>query len=277
MPFLCRAAPTGYLPAADDYEDDLAGYNADQTDTRSDDLAGYGDDNLSGYENGSDGQAEGKGQAQYGDDQKQYGDDQEQYEDDQYQYEESSGADPKNNEDNLSIEEALAEASASDAPVVGSASNVDPSIAAPDTGRTADAEYGAPEEGSGDGGTGYSVPQEAGAKDVGGDYSAPPEYKDQSRIADDSYGAPGAAEADYSAPRTADDEYGAPGQYADSQNDFPFAIVEGRQGSEAVTGNLETKVCPGGSLDVCVSVCPGITARVYVACVQGCADRCPEL
>merc|ERR1712106_60764 len=40
-----RAAPTGYLPAADDYEyeeEDLAGYNTDQAGTRSDDLDGYG-------------------------------------------------------------------------------------------------------------------------------------------------------------------------------------------------------------------------------------------
>ena len=81
--------------------------------------------------------------------------------------------------------------------------------------------------------------------------------------------------------------YGAPGQYDANQNGFPFAIVEGRQGSaaaaktagqtEAGSGNEEAKVCPGGSLDVCVSVCPGITARVYGACVQGCADRCPEV
>ena len=244
---------------------------------------------MSGYENGADGQAEGRGQAQYGDDQNQYGDEQEQYEDDQYQYEESSGADPKNNEDNLSIEEALAEASASDAPVVGSASNLDPSIAAPDTGRTVDAEYGASEEGSGDEGTGYTVPEKAVARDVGGEYSAPAEDKDESRNADESYASPGAAgaDSDYSATRTADEEYVASGQYDPNQNGFPFAIVEGRQGSaaaaktagqaEAVPGNEEAKVCPGGSLGVCVSVCPGVTARVYRACVQGCADRCPEV
>ena len=63
--------------------------------------------------------------------------------------------------------------------------------------------------------------------------------------------------------------------------------MEERQGSAAaaktagqaatVSENEEAKVCPGGSLDVCVSVCPGITARVYGACVQGCADRCPQV
>merc|ERR1711892_1242943 len=58
-----RAAPTGYLPAADDYEyeEDLAGYNTEQAGTRSDDLGGYGDDDLSGYEDG----AEERDQAQY--------------------------------------------------------------------------------------------------------------------------------------------------------------------------------------------------------------------
>jgi len=34
------------------------------------------------------------------------------------------------------------------------------------------------------------------------------------------------------------------------------------------------KICPGDSMTVCVSVCPGTTARIYGACVQGCADRC---
>merc|ERR1711892_283706 len=138
-----------------------------------------------------------------------------------------------------------------------------------DAGRAADDGYGAPEE-------------EAAPRDVSGDYSAPPENQDQSRAADAGYGAPAGAEAEseYSAPRGADEEYCAPGQYDGGQGGFPFAIVEGRQGSgsEAAAdgddGGEDTKVCPGGSLDICVSVCPGITARVYGACVQGCADRC---
>jgi len=205
-----------------------------------------------------------------------YGDDQEQNKDEEYQYEESSGAEPKTVEDNLNIEEALAQATASDDPVVGSASNTDSSYAAPGAGRTADSAYGAPEEGSGDEGSGYSNPEEADAKDVVGDYSVPPKDEDQGLNADDSYGAPGATEPDYSAPRTVADEYGAPGQYTGSQNDFPFAIVEGRQNSANPTRTVKAKVCPGGSLDVCVSVCPGITARVYGACVTGCAHRCPE-
>ena len=34
--------------------------------------------------------------------------------------------------------------------------------------------------------------------------------------------------------------------------------------------------CPGSSLEACVEVCPGSTARVYGVCVRGCATRCPE-
>ena len=34
--------------------------------------------------------------------------------------------------------------------------------------------------------------------------------------------------------------------------------------------------CPGSSMEVCVAVCPGSSPRVYGACVQGCADRCPD-
>merc|ERR1711892_815986 len=242
-----RAAPTGYLPAADDYEyeEDLAGYNTDQAGTRSDDIGGYGDGDLSGYVDGAG--AEERGQAQYDDEQGQY-------EDDQYQYEEASG------DDELPED-------------AGSASNIDTSYAAADAARAADDGYGAPEE-------------EAAPRNVDGDNSAPLENQDQSRAADAGYGAPAeaGAESDYSAPRGAEEEYGAPGQYEGRQGGFPFAIVEGRQGagSEAGAaadgddGGEDTKVCPGGSLDVCVSVCPGITARVYGACVQGCADRCME-
>merc|ERR1711874_734725 len=190
-----KAAPTGYLPAADDYEDNLAGYSA------------VGDD-LAGYE------AEGRAEAEY--------DDQGQYGEEDYDYE-ASGE-----------EDAASDRSADDgygAPAEGAASNIDTSYAAPDA--LAD------EEASG-------------------------------READEEYGAP----------RAADEEYGAPGQY---DGGFPFAIVEGRQGGEGSAdgeageaGEDVTKVCPGGSLDACVGVCPGISARVYGACVQGCADRCDQ-
>jgi len=35
-------------------------------------------------------------------------------------------------------------------------------------------------------------------------------------------------------------------------------------------------ICPGGTVEECVGVCPGSSPRVYGACVQGCADRCGE-
>merc|ERR1712106_488180 len=114
------------------------------------------------------------------------------------------------------------------------------------------------------------LPEGAGsASNIDNSYAAP----------DAGYGAPAGAgaQSESSAPRGADEEYGAPGQYEGGQGGFPFAIVEGRQGAEAAAadgddGGEDTKVCPGGFLDICVSVCPGITARVYRACVQGCAD-----
>ena len=161
-PFIFRAAPSGYLPAADAYEVDLAGYNADQAGARGDDLAGYGDDDLSGY-----------------------GDSQEEYGDDQYLYDEET-------EDKL--EEgyaAQAGAAASDlsrpadekygAPAVGSASNLDPSYAAPDDG------YGAPDDN-----TGLTAPVEAAVKNVVEGYTAPAGAgADASRTADEEYAAPG--------------------------------------------------------------------------------------
>jgi len=33
--------------------------------------------------------------------------------------------------------------------------------------------------------------------------------------------------------------------------------------------------CPGEELQACIDVCPGFTARVFGACVTGCAKRCP--
>merc|ERR1712008_666160 len=95
----------------------------------------------------------------------------------------------------------------------GSASNIDNSYAAPDAGRAADDGYGAPEE-------------EAAPRNVSGDYSAPPRNQDQSSAADTGYGAPAGAE----------EEYGAPGKSEGGQGGFPFAIVEGRQGSGSEVG-----------------------------------------
>ena len=33
--------------------------------------------------------------------------------------------------------------------------------------------------------------------------------------------------------------------------------------------------CPGEVLEACIDVCPGFSARVFSACVAGCARRCP--
>lgn len=34
--------------------------------------------------------------------------------------------------------------------------------------------------------------------------------------------------------------------------------------------------CPGEELQACIDVCPGFSARVFGACVAGCAKRCPD-
>ena len=34
--------------------------------------------------------------------------------------------------------------------------------------------------------------------------------------------------------------------------------------------------CPGESLENCIDVCPSFSARIFGACVAGCARRCPE-
>jgi len=36
------------------------------------------------------------------------------------------------------------------------------------------------------------------------------------------------------------------------------------------------KKCPGGSLEACIDVCPSFSARIFGACVAGCAKRCPS-
>merc|ERR1712117_467666 len=33
--------------------------------------------------------------------------------------------------------------------------------------------------------------------------------------------------------------------------------------------------CPGDQLEACIDVCPGFSARIFGACVAGCAKRCP--
>lgn len=34
--------------------------------------------------------------------------------------------------------------------------------------------------------------------------------------------------------------------------------------------------CPGGDLEMCIDVCPSFSARIFGACVSGCAKRCPS-
>merc|ERR1711915_655759 len=130
----------------------------------------------------------------------------------------------------------------------------------------AEQSYGAPEEYSQDekGEESRNIETEY---ELPGDNFAASENSVESNSADDSYGAPvdaKSAESDYGAPgsdygapiaaRGTDDTYGAPG-LSDYTED-------------------PTILCPGGDLTACVKVCPGITARIYGACMVGCADRC---
>ena len=46
------------------------------------------------------------------------------------------------------------------------------------------------------------------------------------------------------------------------------------RGSGGAQSNSLT--CPGDVLQACIDVCPGFSARVFGACVSGCAKRCPE-
>merc|ERR1712008_37813 len=36
------------------------------------------------------------------------------------------------------------------------------------------------------------------------------------------------------------------------------------------------RTCPGGSLEMCIDVYPSFSARIFGACVGGCAKRCPS-
>merc|ERR1712106_679088 len=41
------------------------------------------------------------------------------------------------------------------------------------------------------------------------------------------------------------------------------------------SGDQSSGQCPGEELQACIDVCPGFSARVFGACVAGCAKRCP--
>eukprot|EP00092_Neocalanus_flemingeri_P024516 GFUD01026588.1.p1 GENE.GFUD01026588.1~~GFUD01026588.1.p1 ORF type:complete len:298 (+),score=74.52 GFUD01026588.1:39-932(+) len=47
------------------------------------------------------------------------------------------------------------------------------------------------------------------------------------------------------------------------------------QSSANQTGGQSQGQCPGDALQACIDVCPGFTARIFGACVTGCAKRCP--
>ena len=46
-------------------------------------------------------------------------------------------------------------------------------------------------------------------------------------------------------------------------------------GNKAASAGSGGKKCPGGSLEMCIDVCPSFSARIFGACVSGCAKRCP--
>ena len=172
---------------------------------------------------------------------------------------------------------------------------------------TAAAEYeyddysGDDEDGSGSGdsaGDQYAAPSNtrntfAPAVAADGGYGAPGDEAEGSGA--DQSGVTAAArspDTDYSVPGAAasagSGDYEAPGHEAG--NGFPFEAVESRRrqqqqpsrprqsaGSRQSTSGSGSgsRQCPGGSIEQCVSVCPGNSVRVYGACVGGCADRCP--
>ena len=174
---------------------------------------------------------------------------------------------------------------------------------------TAAAEYeyddysGDYEDGSGDSaGDQYAAPSNtrntfAPAVEADGGYGAPGgdaegSGADQSgvtaaaRSPDTDYSVPGAA----ASASAGSGDYEAPGH--ETGNGFPFEAVESRRrqqqpaatagsrprqsaGSRQSSSGSGSRQCPGGSIEQCVSVCPGNSVRVYGACVGGCADRCP--
>ena len=56
-------------------------------------------------------------------------------------------------------------------------------------------------------------------------------------------------------------------------NGFPFSST-GSNGFEDNFNLADTLICPGGTVESCIKVCPGNTALLYGGCVQGCTERC---
>jgi len=71
-------------------------------------------------------------------------------------------------------------------------------------------------------------------------------------------------------------------QKAEARKEFqtPRAL-SGNNSNNRVNNNSNSKggdssgQCPGDELEACIAVCPGFSARVFGACVAGCAKRCP--
>merc|ERR1712106_771398 len=61
-----------------------------------------------------------------------------------------------------------------------------------------------------------------------------------------------------------------------SQGRRPSKSQSGGQSSGGQSsGGQSSGQCPGEELQACIDVCPGFSARVFGACVAGCAKRCP--
>ncbi len=58
------------------------------------------------------------------------------------------------------------------------------------------------------------------------------------------------------------------------RNNAPQQQSQPLQKSNAGSSNGNSR-CPGGALEMCIDVCPSFSARIFGACVSGCAKRCP--
>merc|ERR1712203_787335 len=74
----------------------------------------------------------------------------------------------------------------------------------------------------------------------------------------------------------------APRQQPKQQRPPQQALVKSQPKAQtkslAPNGGASNKgrTCPGGSLEMCIDVCPSFSARIFGACVSGCAKRCPS-
>ena len=58
-----------------------------------------------------------------------------------------------------------------------------------------------------------------------------------------------------------------------TEDGFSFSNI----GSTDFEGDFkyeDTLICPGGTAESCIQVCPGNTPLLYFGCVQGCVNRC---